>query len=180
MNTRGDDGATGLGPTLAALGFAVLPHASHLPAWITLLLVAAGGWRWVAAERQWRLPSKGIRVALTALATLGIFLSYRTFNGLAAGSAFLVLMAGVKLLETRSPRDLTTIAVIGLADTGGNVFFAAAAAEQGLVSVVSVLASLYPVVTVVLARTYLREQVGRVQEGGAVATLAGIVLVSAG
>jgi drug/metabolite transporter (DMT)-like permease len=80
----------------------------------------------------------------------------------------------------RSRRDLATIACIGLADTGGNVLFAAAAAEEGLVSVVSVLASLYPVVTVLLARTYLRERVGRVQEAGAAATLAGVVLVSAG
>jgi transglutaminase-like putative cysteine protease len=112
VSARNDDGAIGLAPTLAALGFAVLPHASHLPTWVTLLLVAAGGWRWVAAERKWRLPSKGIRVALTALATLGIFLSYRTFNGLAAGSAFLVLMAGVKLLETRSARDLTVLVFI--------------------------------------------------------------------
>jgi drug/metabolite transporter (DMT)-like permease len=80
----------------------------------------------------------------------------------------------------RSRRDLATIACIGLADTGGNVLFAAAAAEEGLVSVVSVLASLYPVVTVLLARIYLRERVGRVQEAGAAATLAGVVLVSAG
>jgi drug/metabolite transporter (DMT)-like permease len=71
------------------------------------------------------------------------------------------------------------IACIGLADTSGNVLFAAAA-SQGLVSVVSVLASLYPVVTVVLARVYLRERVTRIQEAGAVGTLGGVVLVSAG
>jgi len=97
-------------------------------------------------------------------------------------STALVLVAAL-IVRPRLPRgrrDLRTIAVIGLADTGGNVFFAAAAAEQGLVSVVSVLASLYPVVTVILARLYLREQVGRVQEAGAAATLAGVVLVSAG
>jgi drug/metabolite transporter (DMT)-like permease len=80
---------------------------------------------------------------------------------------------------TRSPRDLALIACIGLADTSGNVLFAAAA-SQGLVSVVSVLASLYPVVTVALARVYLRERVTRVQEAGAVATLTGVVMVSAG
>jgi drug/metabolite transporter (DMT)-like permease len=80
---------------------------------------------------------------------------------------------------TRAPRDLAVIACIGLADTGGNVLFAAAA-SQGLVSVVSVLASLYPVVTVALARVYLRERVTRVQEAGAVATLGGVVMVSAG
>jgi drug/metabolite transporter (DMT)-like permease len=80
---------------------------------------------------------------------------------------------------SRSPRELATLACIGLADTGGNVLFAAAA-SQGLVSIVSVLGSLYPVVTVMLARIYLRERVGRVQEAGAAATLAGIVAVSAG
>ena len=80
---------------------------------------------------------------------------------------------------TRSPRDLAVLGCIGVADTSGNVLFAAAA-SQGLVSIVSVLASLYPVVTVILARVYLRERVTRVQEAGGVATLAGIVLVSAG
>jgi drug/metabolite transporter (DMT)-like permease len=93
----------------------------------------------------------------------------------------LVLMAVLAVRPTlsRSPRELATIACIGLADTGGNVLFAAAA-SQGLVSIVSVLGSLYPVVTVMLARIYLRERVGRVQEAGAAATLAGIVAVSAG
>jgi drug/metabolite transporter (DMT)-like permease len=97
-------------------------------------------------------------------------------------SSFSLVLAAFLLLRprlARAPRDLAVIAFIGIADTSGNVFFAAAA-SQGLVSVVSVLASLYPVVTVVLARVYLRERVTRVQEGGAVATLAGVVLVSAG
>jgi transglutaminase-like putative cysteine protease len=104
---------TGLVATLAALGLATVPHVRHLPAWITLLLVAACAWRWVAVEREWRLPAKGLRVALTALATAGVFFSYRAFNGLEAGTAFLVLMAAVKLLETRSVRDLTVLVFIG-------------------------------------------------------------------
>jgi drug/metabolite transporter (DMT)-like permease len=79
----------------------------------------------------------------------------------------------------RARRDLAVLACIGVADTTGNVLFAAAS-SQGLVSVVSVLASLYPVVTVALARLYLRERVTRPQEAGAAATLAGVVLVSAG
>jgi drug/metabolite transporter (DMT)-like permease len=81
---------------------------------------------------------------------------------------------------SRSRRDLPVLAAIGLADTGGNVLFAAASAQDGLVSVVSVLASLYPVVTVLLARLYLRERITRLQEAGAAVTLAGVVLVSAG
>ena len=84
----------------------------------------------------------------------------------------------------RRPRGirphLPVLAAIGVFDTGGNVLFAAASQEHGLLSVVSVLASLYPVVTVLLARTALRERVHRTQEAGLVVTLAGVALVSAG
>lgn len=98
-----------------------------------------------------------------------------------ATSLSLVLVAAlvVRPRLPHHPRDIAVIACIGLADTSGNILFAAAA-SQGLVSVVSVLASLYPVVTVILARVYLRERVTRVQEGGAAVTLGGVVLVSAG
>ena len=75
--------------------------------------------------------------------------------------------------------DLPVLASIGVLDTGGNVLFAAASAK-GLVSVVSVLASLYPVVTVLLARAVLHERVHRSQELGIALALAGIVLVSVG
>ena len=97
-------------------------------------------------------------------------------------TSFSLVLTAVLIVRprlTRAPRDLAVLACIGLADTSGNVLFAAAA-SQGLVSVVSVLASLYPVVTVVLARLYLRERVTRVQEAAAAAVLAGVVLVSAG
>ncbi len=75
--------------------------------------------------------------------------------------------------------DLPALAAIGVLDTGGNVFFAAAS-ENGLVSVVSILASLYPVITVLLARAVLHERVHRSQELGIALALSGIVLVSAG
>jgi drug/metabolite transporter (DMT)-like permease len=71
------------------------------------------------------------------------------------------------------------LAAIGCLDTGGNTLFAAAS-SHGSVSVTSVLASLYPVVTVLLARQQLGERVDRLQELGVAATIAGIVLVSAG
>ena len=60
------------------------------------------------------------------------------------------------------------------------MLFAAASQEHGLLSVVSVLASLYPVLTVLLARLALGERVQRTQEAGVVVTLAGVALVSAG
>jgi drug/metabolite transporter (DMT)-like permease len=68
---------------------------------------------------------------------------------------------------------------IGVLDTGGNALFAAAS-THGLLSVVSVLASLYPVVTVLLARIVLGERVQRSQDAGVVVALAGVVLITAG
>jgi uncharacterized membrane protein len=69
---------------------------------------------------------------------------------------------------------------IGLLDTGGNALFAAASSSHGLLSVVSVLASLYPVVTVLLARLMLGERVQRTQDAGVLLVLVGVVLITAG
>ncbi|HEY8235299.1 MAG TPA: DMT family transporter [Gaiellaceae bacterium] len=95
-------------------------------------------------------------------------------------STMLIAAAWLVLRPPSARRtDLPVLASIGILDTGGNVFFAAASAK-GLVSVVSILASLYPVVTVLLARAVLNERVHRSQELGIVLALAGIVLISAG
>src|SRR5207248_1793316 len=75
--------------------------------------------------------------------------------------------------------DLPVLALVGLGDMLGNLLFAAAS-SRGLVSVTSVLASLYPIVTVVLARALLAERVARAQELGIVLTLGGVALISAG
>jgi drug/metabolite transporter (DMT)-like permease len=79
-----------------------------------------------------------------------------------------------------SPLDGTVIAVAGVADMVGNLLYAAASSRGGLVSIVSVLASLYPVVTIVLARTVLGERVAPSQDAGILLTLAGVALISIG
>jgi drug/metabolite transporter (DMT)-like permease len=76
-------------------------------------------------------------------------------------------------------RILPWLALIGFGDMFGNLLFAASSAS-GLVSITSVLASLYPIVTVVLARIVLSERVARSQEAGIGLTLAGVALISAG
>jgi drug/metabolite transporter (DMT)-like permease len=78
-----------------------------------------------------------------------------------------------------APIQVPLIALIGVGDMLGNFFFAAAS-TSGLVSITSVLASLYPIVTVLLARLVLKERVARSQEAGIALTLAGVAFISAG
>jgi drug/metabolite transporter (DMT)-like permease len=75
--------------------------------------------------------------------------------------------------------DLPIVVLVGIGDMAGNLLFAAASAH-GLVSVTSVLASLYPIVTIVLARTVLGERVAPSQQAGIALTLGGVALISAG
>jgi len=74
---------------------------------------------------------------------------------------------------------LPSLALIGMLDVAANAFFALGT-DTGLLSVVSVLASLYPVATVVLARALLHERLVRVQTVGVVVALTGVALIAAG
>lgn len=74
---------------------------------------------------------------------------------------------------------LAPLALIGVLDVGANAFFALGT-DTGLLSVVSVLASLYPVATVVLARAILHERLVRTQALGVVVSLAGVGMIAAG
>jgi len=77
------------------------------------------------------------------------------------------------------PRELAWLAGIGVCDLAANGLYAAASTE-GLLSVVAVLGSLYPVVTILLARALLRERIRRVQAVGVVAALTGVGLIAGG
>jgi drug/metabolite transporter (DMT)-like permease len=102
-------------------------------------------------------------------------LTFRCTVAVLAFSAWLVLRPPIRAARGH----LGAIALIGLLDTAGNTLFAAAS-SQGQVSVVSVLATLYPVTTVALAAVVLGERLGRLQLAGVVSALAGVVLISAG
>jgi drug/metabolite transporter (DMT)-like permease len=75
--------------------------------------------------------------------------------------------------------DLTVLALIGAGDVGANAAMAVAS-THGSLSVVAVLSSLYPAVTVLLARAVHHERLQRVQTIGVVGALAGVVLIASG
>ena len=93
-----------------------------------------------------------------------------------------MLLVACAVLRPPLPRDrasLGPIAAIGALDLLANLLFVLAAA-RGLLSVVGVLGSLYPVVTVILARLVLDERLSRSQTRGVLITLAGVVALAAG
>lgn len=89
---------------------AVVLIAGDAPLWCVALALGCVAWRLLIALG--RLPNpkprKGVRFmigAVTALLVIGVALSFRTLNGLAAGSALLVVMGALKLIESRTRRD---------------------------------------------------------------------------
>lgn len=81
-------------------------------------------------------------------------------------------------LSVRRP-DLPLLVAIGLFDVGANGAFAVAS-QDDLISVAAVLASLYPVVTVLLARRLHAERLAGVQLVGVAGALLGVVALAGG
>jgi drug/metabolite transporter (DMT)-like permease len=80
----------------------------------------------------------------------------------------------------RATRSLVpALVALGLLDVGATVLFAVST-TKGLISVVSVIVSLFPVVVALLARVALHERLERVQLAGAVLAITGVALISAG
>lgn len=76
-------------------------------------------------------------------------------------------------------RDVALVTVTGMADVAANLTFGLAS-TRGLVSIVAVLGSLYPVVTVLLARVIHAERLGAAQTVGVAGALGGVALIAAG
>ncbi|HVE64032.1 MAG TPA: EamA family transporter [Mycobacteriales bacterium] len=74
--------------------------------------------------------------------------------------------------------DVPTLVLAGGCDLGAVGLYAVAASGAADLAVVAVLASLYPVVTALLARRLLAERMRRSQVAGVVAALTGVVLIA--
>ena len=96
----------------ACLGLALLAGISTLPLWIAAVVGIVAGIRLVMAARGGEAPPRAIRYIIAAVTIGLLFLQFHTFNGLSAGSALLSLIAGLKLLETRTRRDLYVVPMI--------------------------------------------------------------------
>ncbi|MGW2638314.1 EamA family transporter [Streptomyces sp. NPDC001348] len=106
----------------------------------------------------------------------------RVTNAAAGGAAlYLSVRRGTPALPVDgfSRADLPALAFVGLADVAANGTYWVAA-HHGPVTVAAVLASLYPVVTALAARGFLRERLRAVQAAGAGLALLGTLLLATG
>ncbi len=98
-------------------------------------------------------------------------------------SATVTAIAAAMLALGRRPTITRTdgrlLVLVGILDVTATLMFAVAA-SKGLLSVVGVLSSLFPVVTIGLAHARLGERLGSTQLLGVVLALLGIALIAAG
>jgi drug/metabolite transporter (DMT)-like permease len=160
----------GLVVALAGIGMAVReaehPHAIEVPARSVLLAGLAG---------------LGFGTFFTGLDAAASDDALWAAVGGRIGGTGAVLLAALALRPALGLRGtavpvLLTIAVL---DTLANVLFAVASRE-GLLSLVSVAGSLYPVATVLLARFVLGERLVLIQRAGVVLAIAGVAMIAAG
>jgi drug/metabolite transporter (DMT)-like permease len=98
-----------------------------------------------------------------------------------ASAVVLILAGAVATGRLRAPaaRHVTALIALGALDLAANVLYAHATQET-LLSVAAVLASLHPVVTILMARLLLDERLRRVQQAGVVLAIAGVCLIAGG
>ena len=93
------------------MALSILPHVRHMPFWILALAGALILWRLGGELRHWPVPEPrfpALRHALVLIVVAsfaGVFGHYHTLVGREAGTSMLVLLGGLKILETRSARD---------------------------------------------------------------------------
>lgn len=94
-------------------------------------------------------------------------------------AVMVVVVLALRRAVMISRREVPQFAAVGVLDVGANLTFGAAS-TLGLLSLVSVLGSLYPVGTILLARWLDGERLRRIQQAGVVLALSGAAAISAG
>lgn len=96
------------------------------------------------------------------------------------GTLLLIVRRTGRLGSGRPSRsDLPMLAVVGTGDLGANALFGLASAH-GTVSIAAALGSLFPVMTLLLARVVLHERMRPIQGMGVAVAVVGVVLVTSG
>ena len=136
------------------------------------------------------LSLKPLALALGAALGFGVSLTFMARGSITSALMTMVMMRVATLvisvllaLRLRTiggfrAKDLPSLALIGVADFAANLLIGVAS-TRGLVSVVMVIGSLFPIMTALLAFQILHERLHRIQYLGIILAVAGIALISA-
>ena len=155
------------------LGSPVLPtyHGSRGREWLLILVRAwaspASSWPWTRPTQP--APRSGGRSSSSR---------WRAWPASASACSCCCRWVGCRPCGW-ARAALLTGTLGGSADFAGNLFFVLAS-QQGDLSVVVVLSSLYPIGTALLARTFLHERLGPLRMAGVGLAVAGVMLIGLG
>ena len=94
------------------LALALVAHIATLPLWVPAIVVVCGLIRLGLARSGRGAPPGSVLITLAVLVVPLLLLRFHTFNGLVAGTALLSVTAGLKLMETKTRRDIYIITLI--------------------------------------------------------------------
>jgi drug/metabolite transporter (DMT)-like permease len=177
---------TGVLPVLAGMYIEGMPAPIQLAGFV-LALVSI----WLIARPDDKIDThRGLGLAVLAGVMFGLFLIACKQAGhhgvfwplVAARTASTLLMLLIVAFSVGDKRPLrpAVVAIIfsGILDTSANALFIAAT-QHGRLDVTSVLSSLYPASTVILARIFLKERMSATQNAGIVGALISVALIAA-
>jgi drug/metabolite transporter (DMT)-like permease len=142
----------------------------------------------VAPELAHEDPRASVIWAGVSAVAFGVFLTalphasahgraWALFDARLALVAVLAAWAGRRIAEIEVDRSAAPLAVPGLLLLAGTLLYTVAA-DHGQLSLVSVLGSLFPVITVGLGVALLGERLSRAQAAGVAAAMTGVVLIA--
>jgi transglutaminase-like putative cysteine protease len=97
----------------ACLGLVVIPHVGRIPFWELACFACLAGWRVANATRGLPLPPKWLVILLSVTMLAAIYAAHGTLFGRDTGVALLVVLTGMKLMESRSLRDAYVLSALG-------------------------------------------------------------------
>lgn len=98
---------------LGSLALTMVALIGHVPLWTLGIFTGCAAWRLWLERTGGELPSMLARLGVFVPAALGVFLTYGSSPGAPGMLAFLTALLSLKVLELRSPRDITVFSLLG-------------------------------------------------------------------
>lgn len=156
---------------------------------IGIVIALVGAFCASGPEISQGLPLRPVLYAFGAAVGFGTALTFMARGSASSALMTMVIMRLTTFLVSSSiaikyrsvggiqKSDVSRLIFVGVADFSANLFLGIAS-TQGLVSIVMVLGSLFPIMTAVLAFKILHERLHRVQYAGIVLAVVGVAIIS--